>query len=120
MRSLLFRLCLPVCLLGSTAALLLASDAKELKEPALTAEDRVHWAFQKPLRPDPPRVGDAAWVRTPVDTFVLARLEKAGLKPAPAADRTTLLRRVTFDLLGLPPTPEELDSFLHDQRLDAY
>jgi hypothetical protein len=94
--------------------------AKEPIEPPLTAEDRAHWAFQTPRRPALPKIQDAAWVATPVDSFVLARLEKAGLKPAPAADRATLLRRVTFDLTGLPPTPDELDFFLRDTRCDAY
>jgi hypothetical protein len=94
--------------------------AKEPTEPPLTAEDRSHWAFQKPQRPPLPTVQDTIWVRTPVDAFVLARLDKAGLKPAPAADRATLLRRVTFDLTGLPPTPDELQDFLRDTRSDAY
>src|SRR6185295_4099097 len=58
--------------------------------------------------------------RTPVDAFVLAQLEKAGLSPAPEADRLTLIRRVTFDLIGLPPTPAEIDAFLKDTSADAY
>ena len=68
-----------------------------------------HWAFRKPVRPATPAVRDTAWVRTPLDAFVLARLEEAGLRPAPPAGRSDLLRRVTFDLTGLPPTPEEVD-----------
>jgi hypothetical protein len=79
-----------------------------------------HWAFRKPVRPQPPPVHDPAWVRNPVDAFVLARLEKAGLRPGPPVDPATLLRRVTFDLTGLPPSPEELDAFLADRRPDAY
>ena len=58
-----------------------------------------------------PKVKDASWVRTPIDAFVLAKLEEKGLKPAPPADRRTLLRRVYFDLTGLPPTPEEIAAF---------
>jgi hypothetical protein len=67
-----------------------------------------------------PALRDHQGVRTPVDLFVRAQLEKAGLQPAPAADRATLLRRVTFDLTGLPPKPAELEDFLHDMRSDAY
>src|SRR5262245_10725067 len=80
----------------------------------------VHWAFRPPVRVTPPSVSDRAWVRTPVDAFILARLERAGLRPAAPADRVTLLRRVTFDLTGLPPTPAEVDDFLADTRPGAY
>jgi hypothetical protein len=90
------------------------------KEPALTESDRAHWSFQKPQRFNPPTVRAAEWVRNPIDAFILARLEKEGLKPAPAADRAMLLRRVTFDLIGLPPTPEELDAFVQDTKPGAY
>jgi len=79
-----------------------------------------HWAFVAPKRPEIPAVGDKAWVRNPVDSFVLARLEKEGLKPSPAADKATLLRRVSYDLTGLPPTVAELNSFLADKSPDAY
>jgi mono/diheme cytochrome c family protein len=79
-----------------------------------------HWAFVAPVRPPLPPVKNAAWPRNAVDYFVLARLEREGLRPAPEADRARLLRRVSFDLTGLPPTPEELDDFLKDQSPDAY
>jgi hypothetical protein len=79
-----------------------------------------HWAYTTPQRPEPPNVRDAEWPRNPVDRFVLARLEKEHLKPSPEADRATLLRRVTYDLTGLPPTPAELDAFLADRSPDAY
>jgi hypothetical protein len=88
--------------------------------PAWSSAEPTHWAFRKPTRPAAPAVRDAAWVRTPVDAFVLARLEGAALSPAPPASRSDLLRRVTFDLTGLAPTPEEVDDFLHDSRPDAY
>jgi hypothetical protein len=88
--------------------------------PAASADEPTHWSFVKPARPEPPAVRDRAWVRNPLDAFVLARLEKAGLKPAAPAERAALLRRVTEDLTGLPPTPEELDAFLKDERPDAY
>jgi len=79
-----------------------------------------HWAFEPLQRPELPAVRDAAWPRTPVDRFVLARLEAEGLKPAPEAEKTTLVRRVTLSLTGLPPTPAEVDAFLKDDRPDAY
>jgi hypothetical protein len=79
-----------------------------------------HWAFVAPTRPELPRVGDPAWCKTPVDRFVLARLEKEGLKPAPEADKVALIRRLSLDLIGLPPTIAEVDAFLADRSDDAY
>jgi Protein of unknown function (DUF1553)/Protein of unknown function (DUF1549)/Concanavalin A-like lectin/glucanases superfamily/Planctomycete cytochrome C len=79
-----------------------------------------HWAYVAPKRVDPPAVALADWVRTPIDRFIAARLEREGLKPSPEADRETLLRRVSYDLTGLPPTPAEVDSFLADRAPDAY
>ncbi|MFN0121977.1 MAG: DUF1549 domain-containing protein [Blastocatellia bacterium] len=79
-----------------------------------------HWSFVPPVRPALPSVGNTAWPKNPIDYFVLARLEREGLAPAPAADRATLLRRVTFDLTGLPPTPKELDAFEQDKTPGAY
>jgi hypothetical protein len=79
-----------------------------------------HWAFVPPQRPPLPQVTDSAWPRNPIDYFILARLEAEGLKPSPEADRTTLLRRVTLDLTGLPPTLAEVDAFLADSSPDAY
>src|SRR5205823_11161456 len=67
-----------------------------------------------------PAVKQAGWVRTPVDAFVLSRLERQGMAPNPEADRRTLIRRLYFDLLGLPPTPEEVDTFERDRSPDAY
>jgi cytochrome c553 len=81
---------------------------------------RDHWAYKKPVRPPPPSVANAAWVRNPIDAFVLARLEREGLAPAPEADRATLLRRLCIDLTGLPPSPEEVDAFVADASADAY
>jgi hypothetical protein len=79
-----------------------------------------HWAFVPPERPALPAVRDEKWPRNPIDYFVLARLEREGLKPAPEADRATLLRRLSFDLTGLPPTTAEIDAFLADKSRDAY
>ncbi|HIK94172.1 MAG TPA: DUF1553 domain-containing protein [Planctomycetes bacterium] len=83
----------------------------------------VHWSFQKLTRPAPPATTSlkhSARVRNPIDQFVLQSLEEAGLEPAPAADRLTLVRRACFDLLGLPPTPEQVDAFLQDESADAW
>eukprot|EP00913_Durusdinium_trenchii_P008815 g8281.t1 len=79
-----------------------------------------HWAFQPVRHPPVPRVRDRAWSRSPIDRFVLSRLEQAGLRPSPRTDKRTLIRRVTFDLTGLPPTPAEVAAFLADDSPDAY
>ncbi|MBX3439090.1 MAG: DUF1549 domain-containing protein, partial [Planctomycetaceae bacterium] len=96
------------------------ADADIPPEPPITELDRRHWAFESLVRPAVPHVQDGAWGRTPVDRFILARLETKGLRPLPEADRHTLLRRVTFDLTGLPPTPDEMSAFLADEAPDAY
>jgi hypothetical protein len=85
-----------------------------------TVEIKKHWAFIPPKRPAPAKVTAANWVANPIDSFVLARLEKEGLKPSPPTDKTTLLRRLSLDLIGLPPTPEEVDAFVADKSKDAY
>lgn len=79
-----------------------------------------HWAYKQPQPSPPPQVSHSEWPRMPIDRFVLARLETEGLRPAPEANRARWLRRVSFDLTGLPPTPEEIDSFLADNREDAF
>ncbi|HUQ92127.1 MAG TPA: DUF1553 domain-containing protein [Bryobacteraceae bacterium] len=84
------------------------------------AEWKEHWSFQPPVKRPPPVVRNKAWGRTPIDNFILAKLEAARLTPALDADRRTLIRRVTLDLTGLPPTPEEIDSFLKDRNPKAY
>ncbi len=92
----------------------------KFSEAKFTAEQKGFWAFQ-PVKPvNPPAVKNEGWAKTPVDRFILARLEAAGLSPAAPADKRTLIRRVTFDLTGLPPTPEEIDAFLKDERPQAY
>jgi hypothetical protein len=78
------------------------------------------WSLQPVAQPSPPSVADSGWARTPIDLFILEGLERQGLRPAPETDRRTLIRRVTFDLTGLPPTPEEVEAFVGDQRPDAY
>lgn len=81
---------------------------------AISEADRQHWAFQKPQRPSLPALRNSAWPRNPVDHFVLAALESKGIEPAVPAKREKLIRRMTLDLIGLPPTPEEVDAFLAD------
>ena len=79
-----------------------------------------HWAFEKPIKPTIPKTQNKTWPKHAIDAFVLARLEQAGLKPSPEADKAKLLRRLTLDLTGLPPTPAELDAFLNDKSPNAY
>ncbi len=79
-----------------------------------------HWAFRKVQKHAPPAVRDAAWIRNPVDAFVLARLEAAGLKPSPPAEKHALIRRAYLDITGLPPTPGQAEAFLADASLDAF
>ncbi|MDQ3440786.1 MAG: PSD1 and planctomycete cytochrome C domain-containing protein [Planctomycetota bacterium] len=79
-----------------------------------------HWAFVKPVRLPVPEVSNRSWGRNPIDRFILARLEKEGLKPSPEAPRETLLRRAALDLTGLPPTPTELDSFTSDLSVGSF
>ena len=84
------------------------------------AEYQPHWSFIAPKKTPPPAVKNEAWVRNPIDRFILAKLEEKGLTPAPEADRHTLARRLSLDLTGLPPTPEVVDAFLADKTPDAY
>jgi hypothetical protein len=83
-------------------------------------EGRKFWSFQPVHDPPVPSVRDAAWVQTGVDPFILARLEAAGARPAPTAEKSLLLRRVTYDLTGLPPTVAEMESFLADESAQAF
>jgi hypothetical protein len=86
----------------------------------ITAEQRSWWAFQPVRKPQPPAVKDQRWARTPIDQFILAKLEEKKLRPVPPADRRTLIRRATYDLTGLPPTPEEMTAFLQDRSPAAF
>lgn len=89
-------------------------------EHKFSAEDRAYWALQPVRRPETPSVANAAWARNAVDRFVLAKLAAASLVPSPQADRATLLRRLSFDLAGLPPEPEDVAAFEADESPDAY
>jgi Protein of unknown function (DUF1553)/Protein of unknown function (DUF1549)/Planctomycete cytochrome C len=101
----------------------LAKAIDAMKAPATSAkkpDTYLNWLLHKPSAPPLPAVQDASWVKNPVDAFILSRLESKGLKPAPPASKRVLLRRVYFDLIGLPPTPAEIDAFESDAAPDAY
>jgi hypothetical protein len=100
----------------------LSAEEKEILRSwiAQGAAYQKHWAFELPQRTPQPAVKTAGWVRNPIDAFILAGLENAGLQPAPEADRRTLARRVSLDLTGLPPKPEEVEAFVADASPDAY
>lgn len=94
--------------------------AGEIEERPITPADRAHWSFRALTRPAVPAVENSTWAKNPIDRFVLARLEAEGIAPQPPADRTTLLRRATLDLTGLPPKPEAIDAFLAETGPGAY
>src|SRR5687768_1753331 len=87
---------------------------------SIRAQEHQHWAFVAPKRPAAPKVSKAAWVRNPIDAFILSRLDREGIQPSAEADRTTLLRRLSLDLIGLPPTIAVVDTFLADRSANAY
>ncbi len=87
---------------------------------ATASERKVWWAFLPVKKPEPPKVANDKWVANPVDAFILAKLEQNNLKPTAPADRRVLVRRVYFDLIGLPPSPEEVEAFVNDKSADAY
>ncbi|MEO8126012.1 MAG: PSD1 and planctomycete cytochrome C domain-containing protein [Bryobacteraceae bacterium] len=95
-------------------------DAVPAAKYVITPAQRRFWSFQPVQKPAAPEVHDAAWVKNPIDNFILAKLESKGLRPTAAADKRTLLRRATFDLIGLPPSPEEMENFLKDSSPDAF
>jgi hypothetical protein len=106
---------------AKTKKVLTAAQKETLKRwIAEGAEYEKHWSLIPPARPAVPEVKDKAWVRNPIDAFVLAELEKRGLKPAPEADRRTLARRLSLDLTGLPPKPEDVEAFVNDKSPDYY
>jgi Protein of unknown function (DUF1553)/Protein of unknown function (DUF1549) len=98
----------------------IASPAVELPAPPRKSADDKHWSFQVPRRPELPEVKESAWVRNPVDRFILAGLEAIEFRHSAEADRVALLRRVTFDLTGLPPSVGDCERFLADTSPDAY
>jgi len=104
----------------STGKISAASVAKGHGSKASGKFKHGEWPFKPPQRPAVPTVADTSWVKNPIDAFVLAKLEEKGLRPSQPADKRALLRRITFDLTGLPPTPEAMVAFLDDQSPDAY
>ncbi len=111
---------LNLVLLGTTLATLFAADGDLAdKEAKFIGARAKYWAFQRVARPPVPAVADA-WAATPIDAFILSALQAKNLKPSEPLDRIRLIRRVTFDLIGLPPTPAEVDAFLRDPSPDAY
>ncbi len=102
------------------AALLLASLRLLAQDSPLTPEEANHWAWKRPVRPAVPEVQDKGWGKNPIDAFILSKLEESRLRPALPATKEQLLRRVTFDLIGLPPAPEEIDAFLADASPEAW
>ena len=96
------------------------ADWPRTSAPKPAASKQTLWSFQPITQPDPPSPKNAAWTRNPIDNFILARLEKESIAPSPEAPKTTLIRRLTFDLTGLPPTPAEVAAFLADSSPDAY
>lgn len=110
----------PNAVLPANHPLLGGKAAAKKDRSSVTESDRQWWAFQPLKRISPPRVGAEGSVRTPIDSFLRARLEEKQLTPNPPADRRTLIRRASFDLLGLPPTSEEVDTFLQDNSSDTW
>ncbi len=104
------------------SGLSLSAEEKAILEKWIAdgAEWSGHWSFEPVKRPELPEVANEAWVRNGIDAFILSRLEAEGISPSDEADKTTLIRRVTLDLTGLPPTPEEVDAFLADDAPGAY
>ncbi len=97
-----------------------APDPREPSKTAAKVDKKAHWAFQPVSKPTPPSVKNASWGTNAIDKFILAKLEEKSMIAAPQADKETLLRRVYYDLTGLPPTPKQIDDFVRDQSPDAY
>src|SRR5262245_196867 len=100
---------------GLVLVMLIAIPVRSRGEPAVDDKARQFWSFRPLTKPAVPQPKNAAWVRNPIDTFILEKLEAKGFTPAPPADKTTLIRRATYDLTGLPPTLSEVEGFLKDE-----
>ncbi len=114
----MIRLILATCLASTVHAACRADDVAPRE--SFSAEQRAHWAFRALKRPEPPAVRDASWIKNPIDRFVGSAREELQLPHAPSAGRVALIRRLTHDLTGLPPSPEEVAAFVEDRRPDAY
>jgi hypothetical protein len=106
--------------LNHHAPLHAAESSGGIAEKPITDADRNHWSFRPLTRPAVPKVNDSRWPRNAIDAFILARLEEKGLAPLPEADRVTLIRRLSIDLVGLPPTVQQVDAFVSDTSPDAH
>ena len=112
-----------IALLSAASLLCAEANVGTAPIPTYTPAEKRHWAFQPVTKPAPPEftaAADRAWIKNPIDAFILERLNKDGLRPAPAADRASLIRRATFDVWGLPPTPAEVDAFVNDRSAQAW
>src|SRR6266849_6764812 len=112
--------CLRATLLGCVILFSSVALAVDLPKPDSPSATQPRWSLQPLVKPALPKPKDKSWSRTPIDQFILVKLEEKGLHPSPAADKRTLLRRIYFDLIGLPPTPQEMDAFLKDRSSQAY
>lgn len=106
--------------LGAPYAKPLIAGKSTRDRSKVTDDDRKFWSFQPLTKPEPPAVKNEAWCRTPIDRFILAKIEEKGIAPAPMAEKVTLIRRAYFDLIGLPPTPEQVQRFLADTDANAF
>jgi hypothetical protein len=97
-----------------------AEFTPDVEQKADSREKADHWAFKLPVPTTAPKTRNKTWPRTDIDRFILARLEKEGLKPSPEVERVSLIRRAYFDLIGLPPSPEQVTAFVNDRRRDAW
>ena len=93
---------------------------RELDRPTVSAAEKPHWAFVQPRREEPPAITNSRWSRNGIDNFILSKLKDSGLTPAKEAGRGTLIRRLYFDLIGLPPPWDQVQAFVADTALDAY
>lgn len=119
MRRISIRIAPPLALIPLTLLTVL-SAAPVGSTDVFTPAQKKHWAFQKVVRPQLPAVTNQSWVVNPVDAFILSKLEAKGILPSSVADKATLIRRITFDLIGLPPTPDEVQMFVNDRSPDAF
>src|SRR2546425_10254654 len=108
-----------ICATSALCALGVAPSLFASKEQ-FDAQDRAHWAFRQVTRPVPPKVQHQEWIRNPIDSFVAAELERKKIEPGPIANKLTLIRRAYLDLIGIPPSPAEIDAFLADKSPDAF
>jgi hypothetical protein len=109
-------------LICATSALFALGESPSISAPKdqFDAEDRAHWSFQPVKRPDVPIVQHKEWLRNPIDSFVAAQLEAKKIEPGPVANKTTLIRRAYLDLIGIPPSPQEIEAFVADKSTDAF